>query len=65
MSSPIRGRVRNAVLQDHRNEAVALLQTCDASQAAKALESFPFEQQQRLFRLLPLGFAASLVSQFP
>ena len=65
MSSLITERVRNAVLQDHWNEAVALLQTCDASQAAEALGSFPFEQQQRLFRRLPLGLAASVVTQFP
>jgi NitT/TauT family transport system ATP-binding protein len=65
MSSLITERVRNAVLQDHWNEAVALLQICDASQAAEALGSFPFEQQQRLFRRLPLGLAASVITQFP
>lgn len=44
---------------------MALLQTCDTSQAAEALGSLPFEQQQRRFRRLPLGLAASLVTQFP
>ena len=44
---------------------MALLQTSQAHQAAEALDSLPFEQQQSLFRRLPLDLAATIVPQFP
>jgi NitT/TauT family transport system ATP-binding protein len=65
MSSPIAERLRDAVSQARWNEAVALLQTSDARQAAEALGGLPFEQQQSLFRHLPLDLAAGVVAQFP
>jgi NitT/TauT family transport system ATP-binding protein len=65
MSSPITDRLRNAVSQAHWNEAVALLQTSHAVQAAQALGGLPFEQQQSLFGHLPLDLAAAVVAQFP
>ena len=65
MSSPIAERLRDAVSQAHWNEAVALLQTSAALQAAEALGDLPFEQQQSLFRHLPLDLAAAVVAQFP
>jgi NitT/TauT family transport system ATP-binding protein len=65
MSSPITYRLRDAVAQAHWNEAVALLQTSDGVQAADALSELPFEQQQSLFRHLPLDLAAAVVAHFP
>src|ERR1700693_4416183 len=65
MSSPIADRLRDAVSQAHWNEAVALLQTSDAPQAAAALGDLPFDQQQSLFRHLPVDLAASVVAHFP
>jgi hypothetical protein len=65
MTSPIFERLRDAVSQAHWNEAVALLQTSDGSDAADALGHLPFEQQQSLFRHLPLDLAAKVVAQFP
>src|ERR1019366_9839930 len=65
MSSPIAERLQDAVSQAHWNVAVALLQTSDALQAAEALGDLPFEQQQSLFRHLPLDLAATVVAQFP
>jgi NitT/TauT family transport system ATP-binding protein len=65
MSSPIAERLRDAVAQTHWNVAVALLQTSDARQGAEALGDLPFEQQQSLFRHLPLDLAAAVVAQFP
>jgi NitT/TauT family transport system ATP-binding protein len=65
MNPPVAERLQNAVAQARWSEAVALLRTCDASQAAAALGSLPFEQQQSLFRHLPLDLAAVVVSQFP
>ena len=65
MSSPIADRLRDAVSEARWDEAVALLQTRDAFQAAEALGSLPFEQQQSVFRHLPLDLGASIVTQFP
>ncbi len=65
MSSPIAEQLRDAVSQARWNEAVALLQTSDAAQAAAALDELPFEQQQSLFRHLPLDLAASVIVHFP
>jgi NitT/TauT family transport system ATP-binding protein len=64
-SSPIAERLRDAVSQAHWNEAVALLQTSDPVLAAEALGDLPFEQQQSLFRRLPLDLAAVVVAHFP
>jgi NitT/TauT family transport system ATP-binding protein len=65
MSSPIAEQLRDAVSQARWNEAVALLRTSDAAQAAAALDELPFEQQQSLFRHLPLDLAASVIAHFP
>src|ERR1700690_4171189 len=65
MSSPIFERLRDAVSQAHWNEAVALLQTSVVAQSAGALGDLPFEQQQSLFRHLPLDLAARVVAHFP
>jgi len=65
MTSPIIEKLRNAVSATRWNEAVALLQTRDAVQAAEALGELAFEQQQSLFRNLPLDLAAAIVAQFP
>src|SRR6202047_2951076 len=65
MNPPVADRLQNAVAQARWSEAVALLQTCDAIQAAAARGSLPFEQQQSLFRHLPLDLAAVVVAQFP
>ena len=65
MDSPIPERLRIAVSQARWNEALALLQTCDAAEAAEALGNLPFEQQQVLFRQLPLDLAAAMVAEFP
>jgi NitT/TauT family transport system ATP-binding protein len=65
MTSPITDQLRDAVSQARWNEAVALLRTSDVVQAAEALGELPFEQQQSLFRHLPLDLAAAVVVQFP
>jgi len=65
MTSPLAEKLRDAVSQAHWNEAVALLQTSDVVHAADALGNLPFEQQQSLFRHLPLDLAADVVAQFP
>src|SRR5580658_4699503 len=65
MTSPLAEKLRDAVSQAHWNEAVALLQTSEVADAADALGHLPFEQQQSLFRHLPLDLAAKVVAQFP
>jgi NitT/TauT family transport system ATP-binding protein len=65
MSSPITDRLRDAAAQARWNEAVALLQTSEASEAAAAVGDLAFDQQQSLFRQLPLDLAAALVAHFP
>jgi NitT/TauT family transport system ATP-binding protein len=65
MSSPIAERLRDAVSDSRWNEAVALLQTSDAGLAAAALGELTFEQQQSLFRHLPVDLAAAVIAHFP
>ena|ERR1700676_2423766 len=65
MSSPITDTLRDAVSQGHWDEAIALLQTSDTAHAAAALSTLPFDQQQSLFRHLPLDLAAAVVAHFP
>ena len=65
MNSEIGERLREAVSQGHWDEAVALLQTSETAQAAKALSELAFDQQQSLFRHLPLDLAAAVVAHFP
>ncbi|HSY63891.1 MAG TPA: AAA-associated domain-containing protein [Terriglobales bacterium] len=65
MSAPITDTLRDAVSQGHWDEAVALLQTSETAQAAVALSALPFDQQQSIFRHLPLDLAAALVAHFP
>jgi len=65
MASPIIDILRDAVSQNRWNEAVALLQTSEAAHAADAMDELPFDQQQSLFRHLPLDLAAAIVVHFP
>jgi len=65
MNPPVAERLQDAVSQARWNEAVTLLQSCDAVQAAAALGSLPFEQQQSLFRRLPRDLAAPSSLSFP
>jgi NitT/TauT family transport system ATP-binding protein len=65
MSSPMVEQLRDAVSQARWNEAVALLQTSDAARAAAAMDELAFEQQQSLFRHLPVDLAAAVVAHFP
>ncbi len=53
------------VSQSRWDQAIALLQTLDADQAAGIFLSIPFEQQQTLFRKLPTNLAARLTGAFP
>jgi ABC-type multidrug transport system fused ATPase/permease subunit len=58
-------RVRNAISQANWNEAAALLQSSEPAHASEVLSQLSFEQQQMLFRRLPLDFAARVVAELP
>jgi len=65
MSSIITPILQNALSQARWNEAAELLRNSDGQQAATALGELPFEQQQLLFRHLPLDLAAAMLPHFP
>jgi NitT/TauT family transport system ATP-binding protein len=65
MIPPGADKVREVVSQGRWDQAVALLQQLDPAAAAHALMDLPFEEQQVLFRVMPVDFAAALISYFP
>jgi predicted NAD/FAD-binding protein len=58
-------RFRDALARTHWDEAAALLQLFSPEDAAAILHKLSFEQQQPLFRRIPLDTAASLLPRFP
>ena len=65
MTPPITEAVRDVLSQGRPGEAAAIIQQLDPAAAAEVLAALPFEEQQMLFRLLPVDFAAAAVSHFP
>jgi len=65
MSPPLAEAVREVLSQGRADEAAAIVQQLDIVAAAGVCAALPFEHQQILFRLLPVDFAAALVSHFP
>jgi NitT/TauT family transport system ATP-binding protein len=65
MSTVITPILRNALSQARWDEAAELLRSSDSAAAAAALDELPFEQQQLLFRHLPLDLAALMLPHFP
>jgi len=58
-------QLATVISQGRWEQAIALLQGMDAQRAAEALMSVPYEQQQALFRKLPVELAAKLAGVFP
>lgn len=65
MNSARTEELQELISQGRLNRAVAALTRLDATVAADAFQSLPFEEQQSLFRELPAEFAAQLVPIFP
>jgi len=65
MKRPRAEELETILAQGRIGEAVAILQLLDPEVAADALMSLPFEEQQVLFRRLPIEFAARLTPVFP
>jgi len=58
-------KLQEILTQGRSDQALTLLQRVDPEEAAGLVMSIPFAQQEALFRSLPIGFAAILVSHFP
>jgi NitT/TauT family transport system ATP-binding protein len=57
--------LRTALAQGRWGEAVASMQDLDPAVAAGVMADLPFEEQQQLFRRLPVELAAAVVTHFP
>jgi NitT/TauT family transport system ATP-binding protein len=65
MNSPTAEKLQELLSQGRSDYAVALLQRLGPDVAADSVMRIPFEEQQIVFRALPVDFAAILVSRFP
>ncbi|MGA8025696.1 MAG: AAA-associated domain-containing protein [Bryobacteraceae bacterium] len=65
MNAAATEKLRASILEGRTEQAVVLLQHLGPDAAANLLMSIPFEQQQTLFRSLPLDLAATLTGVFP
>src|SRR5580693_2057510 len=63
--SPAVEKLRASLAQARWDSAMAILHQWDADTAAALIMRIPFEEQQVLFRKLPINFAATLVPAFP
>jgi NitT/TauT family transport system ATP-binding protein len=65
MATPEAQAIRDFMTRGRVEQAAEIFQQLDPVAAAELCEDLPFEQQQTLFRLLPVNFAAALISRFP
>jgi len=65
MNLTVAEKLQASLSQGRSEEAVALLTRVAPPVAADSLMRLPFEQQQTVFRSLPVEVAATLVSRFP
>jgi len=65
MHPPAAEKLQELLSQGRTDQAVALLQRLDPDAAADSIIGIPFEEQQIVFRALPVDYAATLVSHFP
>ena len=65
MKGPRAEELQTIVAQGRLDRAAAILQRLDPTVAADTFMSMPYEDQQVLFRRLPIDFAAALAAIFP
>jgi NitT/TauT family transport system ATP-binding protein len=65
MNLPTAEKLQELLSQGRAEHAVALLQRVDPDAAADSVMRIPFEEQQIVFRALPVDYAATLISHFP
>src|SRR6204780_628572 len=65
MTPPLAGKLHELVTQQKWESATALLQGLSASDASDLIMAVRFEEQQELFRRLPIPLVASIVNHLP
>ena len=65
MNSPPADKLRALISQESWDHAVTMLRRLDPAEAADLFMGIPFEEQQALYRRLPMDFAARLTGIFP
>ncbi len=65
MAAPPIEKLRPLVSQQRWDQAVDLLRPLDPADAARLLMALPYEEQQELFRRLPVDFTARLAPALP
>jgi NitT/TauT family transport system ATP-binding protein len=65
MNPPDAEKIREALSEGRGDRAVALLEQLAPAATADLMMGMPFEDQRVLFRIMPDGLAAALISRFP
>ena len=65
MSQNANETIRELLAAGRMDEVVTLLRKLEPAAAAEVLAKAPYEDQQRIFRSLPVDLAAAIVSYFP
>jgi len=65
MDRPVSEQLRDLISRAQWDEAAARLQRLEFPSAAENMLALPFEQQQAIFRLLPIDYAAGLLPHLP
>jgi len=65
MTASVTEKLRAFISQERWEQALDVLRPLDAADAARLLMAIPFEEQQTLFRRVPVDFAAGLVPALP
>jgi NitT/TauT family transport system ATP-binding protein len=65
MTASLTEKLRAMISQQRWEQALGVLRPLDLADAARLLMAIPFEEQQELFRRLPVDFAARLAAGLP
>jgi NitT/TauT family transport system ATP-binding protein len=65
MNSPTTEKLQAILSQGRWEQAAAMLHQLDPADATDLIMSLPFEEQENLFRRLPIDLAATLAGSFP
>jgi NitT/TauT family transport system ATP-binding protein len=65
MTASLAEKLRAMISQELWEQALGVLRPLDPADAARLLMAIPFEEQQELFRRIPVDFAATLAAVLP